>query len=985
MTHSSLLRRRIAVLAATLVASTGLVAVAATNLGPLTSEQRIGDTIRATIAPEDCPAELVIRTGDGTPASCAHADEPPPGVDITKPVPTRVLEAREGAAEAAVEAAQEQGVPVPATVALANDRVECDGDGTSGFRVQAMYVVTADQTNRYPAVADQIKQWSAGVDTVFNLSATKTGGVRNVRFVTAPNGDGTCSPTVLNITLPAGSLNSFSSSITALQNIGYNSGARKYLVWADATNKGICGIAQTYLSSTPGQNNPNNGVYPQFARTDTPCWGSSQSVEAHELSHTFGSVQGDAPHATSQGHCYDESDRMCYPDGGGKAMQQICSGDQEVLFDCNNDDYYSTYPPTGSYLDTHWNTADSRFLIGGGDGSGGGSAGTPTRLGGTLALNNPAIPGLPTQVAMNLELPAGRTATTTWKASRADCVFADASATQTTVACDAKSASAATITATVTDSTGEKITRTGSLTFTTTARTAASQVAIDDTTSGSYTACPTGKAYLSSTVTDSATGAGIKGVTVTWMHTAGAAAPVQVTTAITGANGRAVSKTAVAVKAGSYTAKTTTATAFAATTSAALPATLTTTPCATTLTGSPDVTVVQATDPIKVTGTLTRTISGASPAPAAGEMVRLYSQAAGASTWTVAGSATTGPDGSYAITIKPVASATLQARFTARTGFTASMATPVAVTVNPWQSTVTVNATPTNLMAGTPVTLTGTLTQSDGATTTPMPATGVTITYPIAGGKTATTSTKTTATGTYSLKTFPTGSGTVNVKYAGKPGWSTHAATATLTVGTWTTNLNTTATPATAMAGTAVTLTGTLTQQNGSTTTPLASAPVTITYPLGGGKTGTARATTNSTGKYTTTIRPVASGPATITYAGKPGWAASSTSTTLTINNWTSALTMSATRNAADGYVTVTGRLTATNTNNQTLPKSGSVIEITYQVSASKTAITKATTNTTGNFTVKVKPGATGPVSARYVGTPGWEAATATPVTITVP
>jgi len=79
--------------------------------------------------------------------------------------------------------------------------------------------------------------------------------------------------------------------------------------------------------------------------------------------HTMGGVQSSAPHGTAGEHCWDESDRMCYQDGSaGEVLAYPCLAANERLFDCNHDDYYNTNPPAGSYLATHWNTANNAFL-----------------------------------------------------------------------------------------------------------------------------------------------------------------------------------------------------------------------------------------------------------------------------------------------------------------------------------------------------------------------------------------------------------------------------------------------------------------------------------------------------------------------------------------------------------------------------------------------------------------------------------------------
>jgi hypothetical protein len=88
-----------------------------------------------------------------------------------------------------------------------------------------------------------------------------------------------------------------------------------------------------------------------------------ESVEAHELTHTLGAVASTAPHGTPYGHCTDEWDAMCYVDGPGTVLHDVCPRSHAALLDCNHDDYFSTKPTPNSWLAKHWNAADNRFLI----------------------------------------------------------------------------------------------------------------------------------------------------------------------------------------------------------------------------------------------------------------------------------------------------------------------------------------------------------------------------------------------------------------------------------------------------------------------------------------------------------------------------------------------------------------------------------------------------------------------------------------------
>jgi hypothetical protein len=146
---------------------------------------------------------------------------------------------------------------------------------------------------------------------------------------------------------------------TELQALGHNRTDRKYLVWVDAAT-GICGLGEVYDDQRPTASNWNN-TGPMYARVDAPCW---HYAELHEIFHTLGAVQPDTPHHSAARHCTDEADVMCYDDdaSGPVTMAAVCPPEHEVLLDCGHDDYFSTNPPAGNYLATHWNTASSSFL-----------------------------------------------------------------------------------------------------------------------------------------------------------------------------------------------------------------------------------------------------------------------------------------------------------------------------------------------------------------------------------------------------------------------------------------------------------------------------------------------------------------------------------------------------------------------------------------------------------------------------------------------
>lgn len=330
-------------LAATLAFAASPASAAANPKDEPAKGLRYGGLERAVTGP--CDGRFEMRAdaaaGRGGPARCTHGPDPAPeGIDV------RVAREPETPAETALRPQPEVAAEGPV----------CVGDGSAGQRVQLVYANVSGKADRYDAFAASFQIWAAAMDAVFDRSAAETGGTRRVRFVH----DAACTPIVAKVTLSTAAANSFQTTVDELTGKGFNRNDRKYMVWMDANV--YCGIGQVYNDDRATQNNYNNR-YSLISRVDNGCWGiAGQSVEAHELMHNLGGVQDTAPNATTNGHCTDERDRMCYADGSGQPMVQTCPAAHENTFDCNHDDYFSTAPPAGSYLATHWNTATSAWL-----------------------------------------------------------------------------------------------------------------------------------------------------------------------------------------------------------------------------------------------------------------------------------------------------------------------------------------------------------------------------------------------------------------------------------------------------------------------------------------------------------------------------------------------------------------------------------------------------------------------------------------------
>lgn len=269
----------------------------------------------------------------------------------------------------AAHAAQAHGDQshTPNAPAPASSTIICT-DNTDGNskRVQPLYLYPVESTSAYTTSVPTITAIIAGVDGIFAASSNDQ---RRVRFATLPlsfvnigNDPSTdCALSIIPVAVPITVALDIAPMINYLQSIAYNSPDRKYLLFVDST--GIeCATALSHHDSRPAPENQIDHT-PGYAWLARPCWNAKAAT--HELLHTLGAVQYDAPHSTGGWHCTDEHDIMCYSDlPHYPPMTYPCADPAyEYRLDCGGDDYFSLEPMAPeNYLASHWNIADSLYL-----------------------------------------------------------------------------------------------------------------------------------------------------------------------------------------------------------------------------------------------------------------------------------------------------------------------------------------------------------------------------------------------------------------------------------------------------------------------------------------------------------------------------------------------------------------------------------------------------------------------------------------------
>lgn len=283
---------------------------------------------------------------------------------------------------------------------------------TDARRVVAIYAYPSDAPNRSSTYIPYIRQQFQDSNNLISSTAANFGVSLSLKVACDP--DGQITVKVVQMGFPR-SQTDVEPVLNDLGSKGYSVTGQRNWIWFDGDTCGG-GVALGFNDDRPGvENSLNNAIGYAIS------WGNCPyTYILHEGTHEMGAVPSSAPHSTGAGHCTDDSDVMCYNDGGpnaGSYRSNVCPGTGlDDFYDCNNDDYFHPNPPVGSYLASHWNIAgcNNLTIVRSGCGT---SSPTPTRTSTQIVGASPTATRTRTPTAgptsTRTRTPTGPTATFT--------------------------------------------------------------------------------------------------------------------------------------------------------------------------------------------------------------------------------------------------------------------------------------------------------------------------------------------------------------------------------------------------------------------------------------------------------------------------------------------------------------------------------------------------------------------------------------------
>jgi hypothetical protein len=239
----------------------------------------------------------------------------------------------------------------------------CVEGGNSGRRVSLIYARLASDPDAYTSSKATIREAAAQVNAAWRSVAGK-----DVRWLCNSSGQ----ISVGNLVVSSYTIDACK---TGLQSKGYRRTDRIYVCLMRKSAKGYGGQAQILHNADKKVSPSPHDAGPRYAAIYSISTSTSSGTLMHEFGHTIGAVQCSAPHSSCPSnelghhHCYEESDTMCYSDGGsyflrGGSIVNKCLNVTTLAgrWDCGKDDYFNRNPAPGTYLATHWNTYNSLFL-----------------------------------------------------------------------------------------------------------------------------------------------------------------------------------------------------------------------------------------------------------------------------------------------------------------------------------------------------------------------------------------------------------------------------------------------------------------------------------------------------------------------------------------------------------------------------------------------------------------------------------------------